>query len=142
MAERVRYVWRGEEGREEPIPMLEQVKRMVVIDEKTVGAGEITFLWTHWGPKTSWHARHRHPHAEEVIYMVSGRAVGGVNGEERTFEPGDIIWVPKGEVHWAYNPFDEPAVILTIYTKASLKEVGYQVVEKKAPEGARQEGEA
>ncbi len=111
---------------------------MVVIDEATVGAGEVTFLWNHWGPRTSWHARHRHPNAEEIMYMVSGRTVGGVDGEEGVFEAGDIIWVPKGEVHWAYNPYDEPAVMLTVYTQPSLKKVGYEVVEERAPEGAGQ----
>ena len=42
-----------------------------------------------------------HSHAEEdnLFYIVSGRATARVGNEVHSLEPGDVLWVPKGEVH-------------------------------------------
>jgi len=42
---------------------------------------------------------------------------------------GDTVWVPKGAVHWLYNPFDEACEILFIYAASSLASAGYKIVE-------------
>ena len=42
---------------------------------------------------------------------------------------GDTVWVPKGAVHWLYNPFDEACEILFIYAAPSLASAGYEIVE-------------
>ena len=38
-------------------------------------------------------------------------------------------FVPRGAVHWFSNPFDEPVEMLFAYTRPSLAEAGYRVVE-------------
>ena len=72
-----------------------------------------------------------HPYAEEVFYVTSGRGMGGVgdDGEDREIVAGDTVWVPRGAVHWLYNPFDEPCEIIFVYTCPSLESAGYEVVE-------------
>jgi quercetin dioxygenase-like cupin family protein len=42
-----------------------------------------------------------HVHAKEdhVFYVLSGRATAKVGDEVHSLEPGDALWVPKGEVH-------------------------------------------
>ncbi|MBT8372559.1 MAG: cupin domain-containing protein [Desulfobacterales bacterium] len=72
-----------------------------------------------------------HPDAEEVFYILSGKGIGGVGDrtEEIEIVAGDTVWVPKGPVHWLYNPFDEACEILFIYAASSLASAGYEIVE-------------
>jgi quercetin dioxygenase-like cupin family protein len=124
-----RYLLRLEHGRDEPIRDLEGARRVILIDEDTVGAQDLTFGHCRFAPRTSFHKKHVHAQAEEMMYVLSGRMRGGVGDQEMEFSAGDTIWVPRGEVHWADNPFDEPCEILFLYTRRSLEEAGYDVVE-------------
>lgn len=124
-----KFLLKFQDGRDEPIKDLENARRLVLIDKDTVGAEDITFAYCKFEPKTSFHKRHTHEHAEEVMYILSGRAIGGVGTTEMEMVKGDTIWVPRGEVHWAYNPFDEPLEMLFIYTRPTLKSAGYEIVE-------------
>jgi quercetin dioxygenase-like cupin family protein len=124
-----KFLLKLQDGRDEPIKDLENAKRLVLIDKDTVGAEDITFAYCKFEAKTSFHKKHTHAHAEEVIYILSGRAIGGVGNTEIEMAKGDTIWVPRGEVHWAYNPFDEPLEMLFIYTRPTLKSAGYEIVE-------------
>lgn len=60
------------------------------------------------------HRFHRHPHMEEMLYVLSGRARQFVGRESRVLGPGDVAHVPMDEVHGTYNVFDEPVVFLAI----------------------------
>ena len=131
MERRSRFVFRHEEGRSEAILDLGNAKRFVLVDRETVGAREITFGYVRWEARTSFHKKHVHRDAEEVMYIVSGRAIGGVGDEEFEISKGDTIWVPKGMVHWAYNPFDEPFEMLFVYTRPTLESAGYDIVEER-----------
>jgi quercetin dioxygenase-like cupin family protein len=42
---------------------------------------------------------HVHAAEDHVFYVLSGRATAKVGDEVHTVEPGDALWVPKGEVH-------------------------------------------
>jgi quercetin dioxygenase-like cupin family protein len=35
-----------------------------------------------------------------------------------TMEPGEIIWVPRGEVHWAENIDDQPSEAAVVFSPA------------------------
>jgi quercetin dioxygenase-like cupin family protein len=124
-----KYLRKLADGRNEPIQDLEHAERIVLVDRDSVGAKEITFAYCKFEAKTSYHKKHVHQHAEEVIYIVSGKGVGGVGNEEFEMVAGDTIWVPRGEVHWAYNPFAEPLEMLFLYTRPTLKTAGYEIVE-------------
>lgn len=52
---------------------------------------------------------HSHECEEEWIYLLRGRAVIEVDGEEHELGPGDFVGFPTPSVaHHLRNPFDEP----------------------------------
>jgi quercetin dioxygenase-like cupin family protein len=66
------------------------------------------------------HPFHFHPHREEIIHVVSGRAEQWVGDEYRILGPGEIAHLPAGVVHATYNPFDETLVFHAILSPAIL----------------------
>ncbi len=125
-----------EDGRLEPIKDLmkddkEFALRRILVDGEMGGAKSLTFGWARFEAKTSYHKKHRHPHAEEVFFILNGKGIGGVgeDTEEREMAQGDTAWVPKGAVHWFYNPYSEPCEMIFIYSAPSLDAAGYEIVE-------------
>lgn len=56
---------------------------------------------------------HSHRHEEEFVYILSGRGVAEVDGEELEVGPGDFLGFPTPSVaHHLRNPFDEELVYL------------------------------
>lgn len=117
------------DGRNEPIKDLDNAKRIVLVDQDTVGAEDLTFAYCRFEAKTSTHKKHVHKDAEEVIYILSGKGISGLGETEEEMTQGDTMFVPRGAVHWFYNPFDEPVEMLFVYTRPSLKSAGYRIVE-------------
>lgn len=120
---------RLEDGRSEPIEGLEGASRIIMVDQEQVGAEDITFGFSKYAPKSSIHKKHTHPHAEEIMYMLKGRGIGGVNDTEVELAAGDTLWVPRGAVHWFYNPYSEPCEFLFLYTRPTLQAAGLKSVE-------------
>ncbi|MGA3207535.1 MAG: cupin domain-containing protein [Syntrophales bacterium] len=125
----MKYVLGVNDGINEPIKDLENAKRVVLVDRDTVGAEDITFAYCKFEAETSSHKKHIHKDAEEVIYILSGRGVSGLDETEVAMAKGDTMFVPRGAVHWFYNPFDEPVEMIFVYTRPSLKSAGYLIVE-------------
>jgi len=132
----MKHILKLEDGRIEPMQDLMSSEkkfalRRILVDGDMGGAEHLTFGYARFDPRTSYHKKHYHPEAEEVFYIISGKGIGGVgeDSEETEIVQGDTIWVPKGAVHWLYNPFDEPCEILFIYAAPSLDSAGYEVVE-------------
>jgi mannose-6-phosphate isomerase-like protein (cupin superfamily) len=126
-----KYCFKLKDGRNEPIPGLAGASRIILIDEAQVGAEDITFGYSKYSPESSIHKKHTHPHAEEIMYILSGRGIGGVNGEEVELKAGDTLWVPRGAVHWFYNPFSEICEFIFLYTRPTLQTAGLQSVDPK-----------
>jgi mannose-6-phosphate isomerase-like protein (cupin superfamily) len=118
------YVKRPEDCTDYPIPELE-ASRVVIFDREIAGTEELTWLTSRFAGKTSFHNKHSHPKAEEIMYIARGKGIGGIGDKEVLLMEGDSIYVPKGVVHWFYNPYDEPCDMMTLYTRPSLKEAGY-----------------
>ena len=125
----MKYMLGLADGRNEPIKDLENAKRVVLVDKDTVGAEDITFAYCRFEAKTSTHKRHVHSDAEEVIHILSGRGMSGLDEAEVEMTKGDTMFVPRGAVHWFYNPFDKPVEMIFVYTRPSLKSAGYRIVE-------------
>ncbi len=125
----MKYLLKLEDGRNEPIKKLDNAQRVVLVDKDTVGAEDITFAYCKFEAKTATHKKHTHQDAEEVIYILKGKGISGLDDAEVEMQQGDTMFIPRGAVHWFYNPFDEPVEMLFIYTKPSLQEAGYKVVE-------------
>lgn len=66
------------------------------------------------------HPFHYHPHREEIIYVIYGRAEQWVGEEYRILGPGEIAHIPPGTIHATYNPHKEPLVFLAILSPANL----------------------
>ena len=69
------------------------------------------------------HPFHYHPHREEIIHVIYGRAEQWVGSEFRILLPGEIAHIPAGVVHGTFNPHPEPLVFLAILSPAKLDEV-------------------
>ena len=55
---------------------------------------------------------HRHPHTEEIYYIVRGAGRMTLGTEQREVEPGDGILIPPGTLHTIQNIGAEPLVFL------------------------------
>lgn len=79
------------------------------------------------------HPFHTHPTREEIIFVISGRAEQWCGREHRILEPGEMVLIPKGEVHGTYNPFAEKLVFLAILSPAHAPEPSIVDVSNEAP---------
>ncbi|MCB1225335.1 MAG: cupin domain-containing protein [Verrucomicrobiales bacterium] len=72
-----------------------------------------------------WHCHpfHYHPHREEIIYVIYGRAEQWVDGKKQILSAGEMAHIPPGVVHATYNPHAEPLVFLAILSPAKLDEL-------------------
>lgn len=61
------------------------------------------------------HERHTHPNSEEILYILSGEGVQTVADEERSIEPGEMVYIPAGVEHSTMNSSWEPLRFLAIY---------------------------
>lgn len=78
------------------------------------------------------HPFHTHPTREEIIYVLSGRAEQWCGREHRILGPGEMLLIPKGEVHGTYNPFRE-RLVLAILSPANAPEPGIVDVSAQEP---------
>ena len=79
------------------------------------------------------HPFHKHPTREELIYIISGQAEQWVGKESRLLKPGEMAFIPMGEVHGTYNPFPEKLVFLAILSPAQAAEPGIVDVSTQEP---------
>lgn len=79
------------------------------------------------------HPFHHHPTREEIIYVISGKAEQWCGETHRILGPGEMVLIPKGEVHGTYNPHHEPLVFLAILSPAEAGEPAVVDVSKEAP---------
>ncbi len=127
-----KYIFKPDDFVDAPVPEMGKFTRKMIIDSSTVGAKELTLLYGRYDRGAvggDYEKKCSHPNAEEILYITGGRGYVGIDGKEYVVEEGDTIWVPKGVVHWLYNPFDEPFEMLCVYSRASLKEAGLVVHE-------------
>jgi quercetin dioxygenase-like cupin family protein len=66
------------------------------------------------------HPFHYHPHREEIIYVLYGRAEQWVGDKFRILSAGEMAHIPAGTIHATYNPHHEPLVFLAILSPAKL----------------------
>lgn len=69
------------------------------------------------------HARHNHPGAEEIIFVISGTGEQMVEDEDgnavtRKVGPGCTIYVPESRYHSTLNTGDGPMQLFVVYSPA------------------------
>jgi uncharacterized RmlC-like cupin family protein len=111
-----------------------------IVTKETVGSEKTVFGITTFPPDGR-HDIHRHTHAEEVEYLVSGEGLARVGDVDVRMRAGDVVVVKTGEAHGFWNTSaTEPAVLVWTYAgAASLEEAGY-VYEPDAAHGTLPEG--
>jgi len=68
------------------------------------------------------HPFHSHPTREEMIYIISGKAEQWVGQQKKILGPGDMAFIPMGEIHGTWNVGDEMLVFLAILSPAQADE--------------------
>jgi quercetin dioxygenase-like cupin family protein len=84
-----------------------------------VGAEKLLLVRANMDPGRC-HPFHFHPHREEIIYVLYGRAEQWVGKEYRILSAGEMAHIPAGTIHATYNPHREPLVFLAILSPANL----------------------
>jgi quercetin dioxygenase-like cupin family protein len=96
-----------------------------LVTKETVGSTQTVFGVTIFPPGSK-HEIHRHPNAEEVEYIVSGRGTAHVGADAVELGPGEAVFVPRNEYHGFENPSGEEVVMAWCYAgAASLEEAGF-----------------
>lgn len=57
---------------------------------------------------------HHHDRLEEVYYIISGKGMMSVGGEQSEVGPGDAIYIPRGSRHTLANTGSEPIKLLLV----------------------------
>jgi quercetin dioxygenase-like cupin family protein len=65
---------------------------------------ELELVWPRPGQRAP---EHVHPEMEERYEVLSGTAAFRIGGEERMADAGDVVTVPPGTPHLAWNPTTE-----------------------------------
>jgi quercetin dioxygenase-like cupin family protein len=91
------------------------------------GNAERTVLGITTFPPGGRHDIHRHPHAEEVEYLVEGEGIARVGDVDVRMTAGDVVVARPDEAHGFWNTSEtDRAVLIWCYSgAASLEEAGY-----------------
>ena len=97
-----------------------------VIDRNDAGARRIILLSSELPPGKV-HLLHRHPNAEQIMYLLEGSCLALSEGEPVRLNEGDAVFIAQGEWHGVCNDTDRPVLTLVIYAGAgTLEEAGYE----------------
>jgi len=88
-----------------------------IINRDDAGARGIILLSSELPPGRV-HLLHRHPNAEQIMYVLEGTCLALSEGEPERLSEGDAVFIARGEWHGARNDSDRPAVTLVIYAGA------------------------
>jgi quercetin dioxygenase-like cupin family protein len=73
------------------------------------------------------HLLHRHPNAEQIMYVLEGTCLALSEGGAKRLGEGDVVFIAQGEWHGVRNDSNRPVVTLIIYAGAgTLEEAGYE----------------
>ena len=97
-----------------------------VVNKDNTGARKIILLSSEIPPGKV-HLLHRHPNAEQIMYVLEGSCLALSEGESVRLKEGDAVFISQGEWHGVRNDTDRSAVTLVIYAGAgTLEEAGYE----------------
>ena len=97
-----------------------------VINKDDAGSRTMLLLSVELPPGTV-HLLHRHPNAEQIMYVLEGSCLALSEGEPVRLNEYDAVFISQGEWHGVRNDTGRPAVTLVIYAGAgTLEEAGYE----------------
>ena len=83
-------------------------ERVTFVKTAAQTGGELLELELVWPLPGQRAPAHVHPEMEERYEVLEGTAAFRVGDEETTAQPGDVVAVPPGTVHLAWNPTEDP----------------------------------
>ena len=105
-----------------------------LVNEVRQGAQLVGVGQTIYPARGGTHEHHLHPHAEEVVIVMSGSGWHRVGESIYDISPGDVVFVPKNTPHSACCTSNEDMVILWVLGGvSSLERAGYQSVPEVLP---------
>lgn len=79
-------------------------------------------------PGNKWHEVHRHPHAEEALYVLEGSGLHLTEDGSHRLTQGDVVFVPRSEWHGLANDTDAPMRVIGIFSGVgTYQEAGYDI---------------
>jgi quercetin dioxygenase-like cupin family protein len=97
-----------------------------IINREVAGARSIIMLSSELPPGKV-HLLHRHPNAEQIMYVLEGTCLALSEERAMRLSEGDAVFIAQGEWHGVRNESDRPVVTLVIYAGAgTLEEAGYE----------------
>ena len=98
-----------------------------LIDERGAGTDELVVGRTVLPPGAR-HERHRHPHCDEFLVVMSGSGEIYTNEGEEPSGAGDVVFTPAGNWHGFNNTSDEDVLLIWGWRGAgSLEAAGYEL---------------
>jgi quercetin dioxygenase-like cupin family protein len=82
-------------------------ERVTFVQTAAETHGELLVLELAWPRPGQRAPAHVHPEMEERYEVLSGTAAFRIGGHEQTAGPGEVVTVPPGTTHLAWNPTDE-----------------------------------
>jgi quercetin dioxygenase-like cupin family protein len=97
-----------------------------VINKDNTGTRRVILLTSELPPGKV-HLLHRHPNAEQIMYVLEGSCLALSEDEPVRLNEGDAVYIVQGEWHGVRNDTDRSAVTLVIYAgTGTLEEAGYE----------------
>ena len=98
-----------------------------IITRETVAAARKTVFGITTFPPGARHDIHRHPHAEEVEYLIEGAGIARIGDVDVAMKTGEVVFVAEDEAHgfWNTSPTDRSVMIWCYGGAASLEDAGY-----------------
>jgi quercetin dioxygenase-like cupin family protein len=97
-----------------------------LVDRASTGSAEVVFNMTEFSPGKT-HGLHRHPNAEEVLYVLQGEGLHLSEGGPVRQRAGEVIFIPRGEWHGFANDSAVPTTVIAVFGGVgSYEEAGYE----------------
>jgi quercetin dioxygenase-like cupin family protein len=94
---------------------------IIKVDPKNGGSSHMIFFTADIAPGGAIHA-HRHPHADEILYLQSGTARVHLGNSVRDVHAGATVFIPAGTWIAAENTGSEAISMLAIFSAPGFEE--------------------
>jgi quercetin dioxygenase-like cupin family protein len=79
-------------------------------------------------PPNKWHEVHKHPHAEEAMYVLEGSGLHLTEEASHRLTAGDVVFIARDEWHGFANDTDNPVRVIGIFGGVSTyPDAGYDI---------------
>ena len=98
------------------------VTAKILASPEVSGAEKMSAVSLYFNPGQG-HARHNHPAAEQLIFVIGGEGEMMIEDDagkpvKTAIGPGSLVTIPRGAFHSTFNTGWEPLRILAVYSPA------------------------